>query len=254
MLARGSLDVRSACCLASPLQQCPHRPRIAPLRIETLRLDPWCEQPFETNRQQVLLLGRHRAEDVAKLVGIVGRKVDRLGEPAGQSGIAGYEAAHFGWIAGDDDDQAIAVILHVLEQDLDRLAAGLSVTWNGGDRYLLLRKITTPPAGLPGVTAVMNPIGKRHSREAVCAVCCVIGFSVPMASGISCGKIAATAGINARVLRTEIPAAGAPRQARFVWIADRTKSRECFANAATPVYLRRHLTSFGQPDVIERLV
>src|SRR5205807_4121041 len=107
--------------LANLLQQGSHRTRIAPLRVVTLRFDPWGQLLLETDRQQILLFRRHGAEDFAEFGHLIRREVDGLGEPACKPGIARDEAMHLGWIAGDDDDHAIAMILHVLEERLDGL-------------------------------------------------------------------------------------------------------------------------------------
>src|SRR5439155_21144615 len=58
--------------------------------------------------------------------------VDSLGESAREARIAGNEAAHFVRIAGDNNDQAVAVILHKLEQRLDGLAPEITLPPSGG--------------------------------------------------------------------------------------------------------------------------
>src|SRR5437588_9583827 len=112
--------------LANLLKQGSHRTRIAPLGIAALLVDPWRQLLFETDRQQILLFGSHGAEDLAKLGYLIGRKVDGLGEPARKPGIARDKAMHLGWIAGDDDDEAIAMISHVFEQCFDGIPAEIA--------------------------------------------------------------------------------------------------------------------------------
>src|ERR1700737_4196876 len=89
-VARGAQRMR----LANLLKQGSHRTGVSPLRIVTFRFDPRRQLLLETERQQILLFGGHRAEDFAELGHLVRREVDGLGEPARKSGIARDEAMH----------------------------------------------------------------------------------------------------------------------------------------------------------------
>jgi len=62
---------------------------------------------------------------------------------------------------------------------------------------LLVRKLTVPPAGLPGEATVTKPIGNRHSRESDRAFGITAVLSVVIASGISSGETMATTGASA---------------------------------------------------------
>ncbi len=76
-----------------------------------------------TRLQRVLVLGQHLVEDRLECVdGVVGER-DLAGEPGAQSGVREQEGLHQPRVPGHDHDQAVAVVLHPLEQDLDRLGA-----------------------------------------------------------------------------------------------------------------------------------
>ena len=59
---------------------------------------------------------------------------------------------------------------------------------------MLVRKLTVPPDGLPGVATVIKPIGKRHRRKSDRAFCWACGVRVARESGTSCGETIAIAG------------------------------------------------------------
>ena len=55
------------------------------------------------------------------VVGVVGKR-DRAGEAALQPGVGVDEVGHLGGVAGGDDGQIVAVVLHELHQRVDGLA------------------------------------------------------------------------------------------------------------------------------------
>ena len=71
--------------------------------------------------QPVTRLGHHEGPDRRQLVqGVVG-KVDVVRDPGAHAGIGLEERVHPVLVAGQDDDQVLALVLHDLEQDLDGL-------------------------------------------------------------------------------------------------------------------------------------
>ena len=113
-------------CLACPFQQRAHLPCVGPFlgtrSVGNPRLDPG----LKPLGQGEMLLCRHAAEDLAQIVGAVGRKIDGLGKASGQARIGVDEAAHLVGIAGDDHHDAVAVVFHEFEQRIDRFPAEVS--------------------------------------------------------------------------------------------------------------------------------
>ena len=62
-------------------------------------------------------------DDQHQLVGRVVLELERLGEPGGQAGVGVQEVEHLVGVAGDDDGDLVAVVLHQLDQRVDRLLA-----------------------------------------------------------------------------------------------------------------------------------
>ena len=62
-----------------------------------------------------MLLGRHAAKDLAEIIAIVTREIDRFGEASGKARIGVDEAPHLVRIARDDDHDAVAVVFHELQ-------------------------------------------------------------------------------------------------------------------------------------------
>src|SRR3982074_1501410 len=118
--------------LTDLFEQGPHRSGITPPLVVALGLDPWRQLCLEAVRQCVLLLADHQLKDFAQFACVIGWKVDRLGEPARESRVARDEAMHFAGIAGNDDDQAIAIIFHVFEQRFDGFPTEIAFPFGGG--------------------------------------------------------------------------------------------------------------------------
>ena len=78
--------------------------------------------------EAVLAVGRELLRDRDELVGRVVRERDLAREARLQPGVRLEEAAHQRGIAGDDHDEPVAVILHPLEQRLDRLGAEVAAS------------------------------------------------------------------------------------------------------------------------------
>ena len=121
--AAGSLETPHRLRFARLLQQRAHLTRIGPVFRLRAALDPRPQPGLEAIGQIELLPGRHALEDFGQFVRIVGRKLDGLAEAAAQAGIAVDEAAHFVAIAGDDHDDAVAIVFHELQQRIDRFLA-----------------------------------------------------------------------------------------------------------------------------------
>ena len=78
-------------------------------------------------RRLQLVVGARREvdEDLLELVVGVVLELDRGAEPAGQAGVAAMNVAIGAGVAGDDDHQVVAAVLHLLDQGVDRLGAVL---------------------------------------------------------------------------------------------------------------------------------
>ena len=104
-------------------KQRPHLAGIGPVLRLGPALDPWFQLGFEAIGEVELLPGRHAPEDFPQFVGIVGREIDGLAEAAAEARIAVDEAPHFVAVAGDDHDDAVAIVLHEFQQRIDRFLA-----------------------------------------------------------------------------------------------------------------------------------
>jgi hypothetical protein len=92
---------------------------------------PWngCQDFDEPRDHHVVdvVVGRrgHHPEDRGQLVvGVVG-EVDGRAETALESGVLRDEDRHRERVARDDDHQVVALVLHLLDQGVDRLGAVL---------------------------------------------------------------------------------------------------------------------------------
>ena len=122
---RGSLQARQPQRL--PVERLlEDRARVArvaePLAARCAGEDP-LERLVRARPELVLVLGRQPVRDLEQ----IGRRVvgerDLAGEAGAQARVRVEEGAHQPRIAGDDDDEAVAVVLHPLQQRLDRLGA-----------------------------------------------------------------------------------------------------------------------------------
>ncbi len=73
--------------------------------------------------QFVAVARAHVLGDGHQLADRVVGELDGPGEAGGQTRVGGEEAAHLVGVAGGDDDDVVAVVLHQLEQGVDRLPA-----------------------------------------------------------------------------------------------------------------------------------
>ena len=71
--------------------------------------------------EAVVLLGQDQPGDRQQLIGAVVGEVDMVGHPRGEAWIGLVEDVHPLLVAGEDHHQIVAVGLHHLQQDLDRL-------------------------------------------------------------------------------------------------------------------------------------
>lgn len=90
--------------------------------------------------QLVVVLGAQVRRDGDQLVDRVVRELDGPGEPGGQAGVGVEEPPHQLRVAGDDDDQLVAVVLHHLHQRVDGLLpeVGPGAARAGGERVRLV--------------------------------------------------------------------------------------------------------------------
>ena len=75
--------------------------------------------------QLVVGAGRDRPQNLDQLVVGVVVELDRGGEAAGQARVLGDERDHGVGVAGHDDDEVLAVVLHLLDEGVDRLLGEL---------------------------------------------------------------------------------------------------------------------------------
>src|SRR5208282_1919865 len=87
-------------------------------------------------------------EDRHELVGRVILEQDGAGEAGAQTGIGVEEAAHLAGVAGDDDAEPVAMILHQLEQGVDRLAAEVGPVMGGSEAIGLIYEEDAVEGGL----------------------------------------------------------------------------------------------------------
>ena len=69
----------------------------------------------------VLLLLHHEIGDLHELFGREVREVQVVGDARAHAGVGAEERLHAVLVAGEDDDEVLALGLHDLQQDLDRL-------------------------------------------------------------------------------------------------------------------------------------
>ena len=77
--------------------------------------------PSASRREPVAHLRQHQLRDRVELVGAVVGKVDVVGDARRHPRIALEERVHPALVAGEDHHQIVALVLHHLQQDLDRL-------------------------------------------------------------------------------------------------------------------------------------
>ena len=96
----------------------------------------------------VAVLGGEHLADGGEFQRTVAGEVDAGGEAGGQSRVGGEEAVHALGIAGQDDDQMVAVVLSALQQDLQSLVAvGVALAVAGvGERCTPRRRRAPRPA------------------------------------------------------------------------------------------------------------
>src|SRR5207244_3710683 len=95
-----------------------------PERLGALRaLEDRAQRLLRTVAEGVLRLGGEAAEDRDELVLRVVGERDLAREARTQAWVRLEKPSHQPRVAGDDHDQAVAVVLHSLEQRLDRLVA-----------------------------------------------------------------------------------------------------------------------------------
>ena len=66
---------------------------------------------------------QHPLGDREQLAVVIVGEVDVMGDARAEAGVGLEEPVHLVGVAGEDDDEVVAVVLHHLQQDLDRLLA-----------------------------------------------------------------------------------------------------------------------------------
>ena len=79
----------------------------------------------------VAQVATHPFEDLDELVRRVVGKIDEPGEPTLQPGVGVDELGHLGWVAGGNEGEVVAVILHVLDDGVDGFSAEVVVATAG---------------------------------------------------------------------------------------------------------------------------
>src|SRR5919112_6291782 len=103
------------------LEQRAGEARVAGLLTMAQATEDAAERRFGARLQRVLVLAHDFREDRFEFVRRVVGEPDLASEPGAEAGVREQERLHQPGIAGHDHHQAMAVILHPLEQDLYRL-------------------------------------------------------------------------------------------------------------------------------------
>ena len=86
-------------------------------------LEVLAERLLRARGEAVVLALEHALRDLHQLLRRVVGEVDVVRDPRGHAGIGREELVHAVLVAGEDHDQPVAVVLHHLQEDLDRLLA-----------------------------------------------------------------------------------------------------------------------------------
>src|SRR5208282_6868142 len=111
------------------------------------------------------LAGGAPEEDRHELVGRVILEQDGAGEAGAQTGIGVEEAAHLAGIAGDNDAEPVAMVLHQLEQGVDRLAAEVGAVMGGSEAVGLIDEEDAVEGGLDGVAGLDGGLADEAGDE-----------------------------------------------------------------------------------------
>ena len=103
------------------LEQCSREARVAEAFATTNAVEDPAQLLLGVRREPVLVARRDVARDREQLVRRVVGEDDLAREARTQTGIRVEEPVHESRVAGDDHDEAVAVVLHPLEDRLDRL-------------------------------------------------------------------------------------------------------------------------------------
>src|SRR5208282_3442429 len=104
-------------------------------------------------------------EDRHELVGRVILEQDGAGEAGAQTGIGVEEAAHLAGIAGDNDAEPVAVVLHQLEQGVDRLAAEVGAVMGGSEAVGLVDEEDAVEGCLDGLAGLDGGLADEAGDE-----------------------------------------------------------------------------------------
>src|SRR6185312_11067694 len=108
---------------ARPIERVADRPRIREVRLRAPLLDVFLQRRGGLRAHAILHLLQHQLRDREQFLGRVVGKVDVMRDARGHAGVAAEERLHPVPVAGQDDDQVVTLVLHDLQQDLDRLLA-----------------------------------------------------------------------------------------------------------------------------------
>ena len=105
------------------LEEVAHEAGVAESAIARLGLDHDAQRLASGLVEVVAQVAAHPFEDLDELVGGVVGEVDEPREAALQSGVGVDERLHLRRVAGGDQGEVVAVVLHVLDDGVDRLPA-----------------------------------------------------------------------------------------------------------------------------------
>ena len=105
----------------SPVQRIAHAAGIGKLGLLQAQLQIALERLGSTFAKTVILLRQHLSCDLLQLGRRVVREIKVVGNARAHAGVRLKEGVHPVFVAGQDHHQVVALVLHYLQQDLDRL-------------------------------------------------------------------------------------------------------------------------------------
>ena len=108
---------------ADPVERVAHAARVGEVRTLATHLEVLAKRGSRSRVEAVVPLGEHLLGDLEELVLRVVREGDVVRDAARHPRVGLEELVHAVLVAGEDDDEVVALVLHDLEQDLDRFLA-----------------------------------------------------------------------------------------------------------------------------------
>ena len=109
--------------LAQPraIERIAHAARVGEMRLLDPIADVFLERLARAGAEAVVLLLEHPVGDRSRSTLRVVRKIQVVRDARTHAGVGAEEGLHAVLVAGQDHDQVVALVLHHLQQDLDRL-------------------------------------------------------------------------------------------------------------------------------------